>query len=152
MMTDYGYLPFNVKNEARGQAVHVIIEGEIDMASAPVLESWLRLAEGNGASAIVADLNAVTFMDGSGLRVFLGAAERSSRVRRTFAIRGASRAVRRVFAVTATTHLLSDPDLTYGPQILGAGRGLHLQMEGAPRIAVARDSQQRVRRMKHRKD
>lgn len=98
---------FNVVSEQCGHATHLRILGEIDMATAPVLEGCLQEVESNGGTAIVVDLEQVTFMDCSGLRPFLEAAQRASRSGRTFAITRAPAAVRRVLQITGTTHLLA---------------------------------------------
>ena len=105
--------PFSVTSEQRGHAAYVRLSGEIDIATAPVLEGWLQTAECNGNTAIVADLEEVTFMDASGLRAFLGAAERASRSGRTFAIVRAPACVQRVLQITGTTHLLAADALTF---------------------------------------
>lgn len=99
--------PFSVTGEHRGQAAHLRLFGEIDMAAVPVLERSLRAAESNGNSAIVVDLERVTFIDASGLRAFLGAAKRAGRSGRTFTITRAPAVVQRVLQITGTTHLLA---------------------------------------------
>lgn len=98
---------FSVTSEIRGHAAHLRLFGEIDMATAPVLEGWLQSAESNGNTAIVVDLEQVTFIDASGLRPFLGAAQRAIHSGRTFAITRAPAVVQRVLQITGTTHLLS---------------------------------------------
>jgi len=105
--------PFSVTSEQRGHAAHLRLSGEIDLATAPVLERWLQTAERNGNTAIVLDLGDVTFIDVSGLRAFLGAAERASRSGRTFAIVRAPALVQRVLQFTGTTHLLAADALTF---------------------------------------
>lgn len=99
--------PFSITSEQRGHAAHVRPFGEIDMQTAPLLEGWLQTAESNGNTAIVVDLEQVTFMDASGVRVFLDAAHRASRSGRTFAIIKAPAMVQRILQVTGTTHLLA---------------------------------------------
>jgi anti-anti-sigma factor len=106
--------PFSVTSEQRGHAAHLRLSGEIDIATAPVLEGWLHTAERNGNTAIVLDLEEVTFMDASGLRAFLGAAERATRCGRTFAIVRPPALVQRVLQITGTAHLLAaDAGVTF---------------------------------------
>lgn len=99
--------PFRVSNEQRGDSAHLSLFGEIDVATTPVLEEWIHAAERNGSTAIIVDLEQVTFMDVSGLRAFLGAAQRAGRSGRTFAIVKAPRVVQRVLQITGTTHLVA---------------------------------------------
>ncbi|HEX9697511.1 MAG TPA: STAS domain-containing protein [Actinomycetota bacterium] len=102
-------------SEQRGHVAYLGLSGEIDIATAPALEGWLRAAESNGNTAIVVDLEAVTFMDVSGLRAFLGAAERARGSRRTFGIARAPAIVQRVFQITGTTHLLAEDAHAFFP-------------------------------------
>ena len=107
--------PFNITSEQHGHAAHLRISGEIDIATVSTLEGWLHTVESNGNSAIVLDLEAVTFMDCSALNVFLGAADRASRSGRTFSLVRAPALVRRVLRITDNTHLLGADAL--GPSI-----------------------------------
>jgi len=104
---------FSVTSEQRGHAAHLRLSGEIDIATSPILEGWLRTAESNGNTAIVVDLEQVTFMDASGIHAFIGAAERARRSRRTFAIVRAPAVVQRVLQITRTTHLLAADALAF---------------------------------------
>lgn len=97
---------FSVTIEQRDHAAYLRLYGEIDIATAPILERKLEAAESNGHAAIVVDLQQVTFMDASGLRVFLRAKQRAIRSGRTFSMTGSPRRVMRVLRITGTTHLL----------------------------------------------
>jgi anti-sigma B factor antagonist len=82
----------------------VVVTGEIDMATAPMLGRELTSAIESGDGPVVLDLSEVTFFDSSGLRVAIVAhralAEQGRRlavvchpeghVRRTFALAGLS--------------------------------------------------------------
>lgn len=107
--------PFSVTSEQRGHSAHLRLFGEIDMATVPLLEQWLQAAESNGNTAIVVDLERVTFIDAGGLRAFLGAAKRASRGGRTFAITRVPALVLRVLRITGTTHLLAADTLVSAP-------------------------------------
>lgn len=107
--------PFSVTSEQRGHAAHLRMFGEIDMATAPALEGWLQKAESNGNTAIVVDLEQVTFMDASGIRVFLGAAQRATASGRTFGIIRAPAMVQRILQITGTSHLLAADALAPNP-------------------------------------
>jgi anti-sigma B factor antagonist len=101
---------FKVSSEQRGHAAHLCLSGELDLATSPILERSLQGAESNGNIAIVVDLEQVTFMDVSGLRAFLGAAERASGSGRTFSMVKAPAVVRRVLQITRTTYLLGSDE------------------------------------------
>ncbi|HVL89950.1 MAG TPA: STAS domain-containing protein [Actinomycetota bacterium] len=105
----------SVSGEQRGHAAHLHVSGEIDLATAPVLEGWLDTAERNGNRAIVVDLEHVTFIDASGLRAFLHAAQRASLAGRTLELTNAPAVVRRVLQLTGCTHLLAADPLAQSP-------------------------------------
>jgi len=65
-----------VRSERRGDAFHVEPSGELDIATAELLEQELRAAEDSDAARIVLDLSGLAFMDSTGLRVVLDANER----------------------------------------------------------------------------
>ena len=50
----------------------IAVTGEIDLATAPIVEDELRRAEGS-EDVIVLDLGGVTFMDSSGIRIVIAA-------------------------------------------------------------------------------
>ena len=102
---------FSVTSEQRGHTAYLHVAGELDMATSPVLEGRLHVAESNGNTAIVVDLQHLTFIDASGLRAFLGAAQRANGSGRTFTITRASTVVRRLLQITGTTHLLAADEL-----------------------------------------
>ena len=102
--------PFSVTGEQRGGAAYLRVSGEIDMATAPVLDERLRAAQSNGYTGIVVDLEHVTFMDITGLRSLIRAAEEARRSDKTFATVKATAIVKRVLQITGTAHLLdADP-------------------------------------------
>jgi anti-anti-sigma factor len=76
------------------------------MAAAPVLEQSLQVAESNGYTAIVLDLDQLTFVDAFGLHAFQRAADRAGRGGRDFKMVKASAMVRKMLQITGTTHLL----------------------------------------------
>ncbi len=79
----------------------VIVRGELDVATAPELESRLVEAEQTGARSLVLDLSGLGFMDSTGLRVVLGAASRAEQREARFAVMP-SRPVRRLLELTQT--------------------------------------------------
>jgi anti-anti-sigma factor len=82
-------------------AVRLSISGELDIISAAVLEQRLgALLEQDGASSIVLDLGALSFIDSTGLRVIVtGTRDFRDRGRQLTLIPGPP-AVQRVFELT----------------------------------------------------
>jgi anti-sigma B factor antagonist len=60
----------------RGRVV-VAPEGEVDFATAPLLEETLVGAQSSNAAQVLVDLTAVTFIDAAGLQTLLRAYARS---------------------------------------------------------------------------
>jgi anti-anti-sigma factor len=62
---------FSIQEHAQDDRYTLILAGELDLASAPVLEAaTLRLCA-NGANEIVFDLGRLSFIDSTGLRTIL---------------------------------------------------------------------------------
>ncbi|MDQ3723099.1 MAG: STAS domain-containing protein [Actinomycetota bacterium] len=87
-----------VRSEREGEAHIIELIGELDLAGAPRLEQALRDAEAGDASSIVVDLGALDFIDSTGLRLLVMAAERLKEGR--FSLLRGSRQVHRVFEMT----------------------------------------------------
>jgi anti-anti-sigma factor len=64
---------FNIEIVNRDDGLLVRVEGELDVATAPVLDEALKRAEESGAGLIVVDLTGVSFIDSTGLRALLEA-------------------------------------------------------------------------------
>jgi len=71
--------PFNIEVVDRDYGVIVRVEGELDVATAPVLDAALTLAEASDVPMIAIDLTGVTFIDSTGLRALLEAHARDKR-------------------------------------------------------------------------
>ena len=81
--------------------------GEIDMATAPLLEKHLLAAASEGVTSIVVDLADVTFMDSSGLNMFIRQSRIAEKNRVDFRVANPSGVVRSVFVQTGTLGLLA---------------------------------------------
>ncbi len=83
------------------------VAGDIDMEGAPVLESAILKLEqqsNNGSqNDLVIDLGEVLFIDSSGLRILLGAAQRLRDQGRNIVLRSTAPSVRRLLEITGTT-------------------------------------------------
>jgi anti-sigma B factor antagonist len=94
--------PASVHTETEDSSPVVVVTGEIDMATAPMLAQELEAAVRAGEGPVVLDLLDVTFFDSSGLRVAIVAhrdlgvkgrrlavvCDPQGHVRRTFALAG----------------------------------------------------------------
>ena len=87
--------------------MRVTAKGEIDAVSAETLSVRLSELIDDGARVIVLDAGAVSFMDSSGLRVIIGAANRLRALGGQLFIEGMSGAVQRVLEITGLLDRLS---------------------------------------------
>jgi anti-sigma B factor antagonist len=92
----------------RDDSIVVVIDGEIDIASAPEIQAVLdRL--GSDCDVIV-DVAGVDFMDSSGLKMFLADQMSRSLAGGSLHIRNSPRHVRRLMDVTGLGPLLLEPN------------------------------------------
>jgi anti-anti-sigma factor len=92
--------PFRCDVETLHGKVHVRPHGEIDIASAPLLESSLRELRETGFDHLVLDLREVTFLDSTGLRTILGWDDVARREGLDFELIPGPAAVQRLFSIT----------------------------------------------------
>ena len=110
-------------------SVSVHPSGELDLATAPLLDKTLREAQLDGR-VVVLDLRKLDFMDSAGVHVIVDAAERARREgRRLVVLRGPAR-VDRVFMLTGTADVLDisdhdprQPPTDHGPWWVAATNG-----------------------------
>ena len=88
------------------EACVIRIQGELDIATAPTLESVLLHAMESAAPSIVLDLQRVSFIDSMGLRVLVWAAKESSQDGDRLRIDCGSGPVRRTMDVTSLARSL----------------------------------------------
>src|ERR1700722_76488 len=89
------------------------LAGELDMANAPLLQSAIEGDGMDAAKTVVLDLQQLTFVDSTGLRVILSARELCWRRRKEVAITPGSEQVQRLLSVTGVSeHLrtIATPD------------------------------------------
>ena len=97
----------SVSELSRDGECRLAVEGELDMAGAPMLLAELERFESARPDGVLAvDLAGVTFMDVAGMRVLLGAAERAHRRGARFVIYNPRRIAQRVFSLTAVDQQL----------------------------------------------
>jgi anti-sigma B factor antagonist len=107
-----------VRDISAGGHHRLLLAGELDIASTPILEATIASLCDNGTSAIVLDLSELTFMDSTGLRAVLAADRLCGGKGHSFSVAGAGGPVRRLFELTGVTDALQfEPD---GPAPAGA--------------------------------
>jgi anti-anti-sigma factor len=90
-------------------AVALAVHGEVDLASAPKLEEELDRIIDGGARLVVVKLENVTFIDSTGLRVIITAADRLEGLEGQLFVDGASAAVAKVLEMTGLIERLRAP-------------------------------------------
>jgi anti-sigma B factor antagonist len=89
------------------------LSGELDLASAPILESEMERSDVAGAAIVVLDLRELRFIDSTGLRVLLAAHERSAERGQEFAVTPGSEQVQRLLSITRVNEhlrIMASPD------------------------------------------
>jgi anti-anti-sigma factor len=82
------------------------LSGELDLASAPLLEKEIASSKLESTAMVVLDLEDLKFIDSTGLRVVLSAHERTRQRGQEFAVTRGSPQVQRLLSITgAGEHL-----------------------------------------------
>jgi anti-sigma B factor antagonist len=89
---------FEIEIIERDDAVVLVVEGEIDIATAPLLEQRLTEAEAGDAPRLIVDLDRVSFMDSTGLQVLVAHTLSETNGRRIRLTKGSAQ-VQRLFTV-----------------------------------------------------
>lgn len=97
--------PFRVDIVPENGAVVVALSGELDLASADVLEREVRRLRLAGSNHVVVDLRDVEFMDSTGLRLLISLRNTAKREGHGMVVVPGSRQVQRIFDLTATRGL-----------------------------------------------
>lgn len=98
----------------------LILRGELDVSTAPKVETAVRQLEEQGSPLIVIDLRGLRFLDSSGLRLILEADGRARGEGRRLLVVPGPPEVQRVFRVTLTDSRLEFVD---DPSAIGATEG-----------------------------
>jgi anti-sigma B factor antagonist len=101
---------FDVAVDSDASMVELRLTGELDVASAPLLERRLAEACTEPRTLVVVDLAALTYCDSSGVRALVCASRRCADDGGEFRVIGARGAVRRVFEITNTSGILNVQD------------------------------------------
>jgi anti-sigma B factor antagonist len=91
-----------IDRKTDGGTVVLVLQGELDLTSAPTFERELRAAESLAPTRLVIDLSGLEFMDSTGLRALLVARERAGAESHQLMLRRGPRQVQRVLELTKT--------------------------------------------------
>jgi anti-anti-sigma factor len=91
--------PFNCTIRAQDDVVTVTPTGELDLATAPLLEAAMSCQRDLGISTLVVDLRGVTFIDSSGVHLLLRWACDTALRQHDFRVIPGSERVQLVFAI-----------------------------------------------------
>jgi len=101
---------FRCELEPERERVRVRPIGEIDIATAPVVEAQLSELTAAGFKQVTLDLSEVGFLDSTGLRMILEWDARSRADGFSFGLVAGPPCVQRLFELTNTTEMLSFSD------------------------------------------
>ena len=102
--------PLTVRVESGDGSATIALNGELDMATVPVLEDHLAQVEAGEVAEIKLDLREVTFLDSTALNAFIAARERAKEHGRRLILVGIGPPARRLLEITDTQYLLhGDP-------------------------------------------
>ena len=90
------------------------VKGEIDAYTAPLLKEKLLPATAKVAEKIVVDLNDVTYMDSTGLGVFISALKSTKEHGSTLTLVNLQERVHRLFKITSLDSIISIDTTTRG--------------------------------------
>jgi len=111
---------FTVQSAHRNGVARVALQGELDLATVPLLAEHMGLVDDDGdgtgdgdgdwagPTRVLLDLRGLTLMDSSGLRALLAAARDVSAHGHEFAAVGVNPTVRKVFELTGSVEFLNE--------------------------------------------
>lgn len=98
---------FYVEVTQDGETVVLRLEGELDTATARELRAALATAMATDATAVALDLAGLSFVDSTGIAVFLAACHQAETQGRSFTLRNPGRMVLKVLHLTGVDRLLA---------------------------------------------
>jgi anti-sigma B factor antagonist len=99
-------LALNIDVVERDRVLTLVVEGDLDIATAPLLDEQLAAAEAKDIAALVVDLDRVEFMDSSGLHVLLRHVAYSSQNGNRLRLTNGSAQVQRLFEISGMSEHL----------------------------------------------
>jgi len=83
-----------------GEPLVVTVRGEVDLATAPELESCIQRAFADAPGSVMLDLDGLTFIDSSGLRVLVALSKEARSRDASLTLRNVPRHAQRVLDLT----------------------------------------------------
>ena len=96
---------FEVTTKTADGVATVVLEGELDISTAPVLDATLADVERNGTATLLLDMARVRFIDSTGLRSLLSARSRAEASGQKLRLANLTVDVERVFDVTGVRRI-----------------------------------------------
>lgn len=90
---------FEVNVNKEGTHPVLYLRGEVDFATAPVLQDALNETISEGADKITLDFQEVTFLDSEGLKVLLDVYRQLNKTGGTIALHGCSKYIAKIFEI-----------------------------------------------------
>ncbi len=108
-MSDLGVYPVHLQIGRSSAADRLVLalRGELDLASAPLLEQELRDAEAGDRRHVVIDLSALEFMDSTGIELLVRAQRSADRNGHHVSLRRGPAQVQRLFELTGLVGLFA---------------------------------------------
>lgn len=97
---------FAVTTDTSERSTVLALRGELDVATAPALESALRAAFGASPTSMVVDLSDLSFLDSTGIRVLATAARRAESDGCSIVLMAPTQQVLRVLRLTGVDRLI----------------------------------------------
>lgn len=97
--------PFRVEVEYVERRAVVIVAGEVDLATAPILLRTARSTLSIPVDGIAVDLGQVTFLDSSGIHALLTLRREATERQIAFTLTAVARQARRVLEITGLTDM-----------------------------------------------
>ncbi len=98
---------FEVAERSEGDFAHVVVRGEIDVATAPTLREHLYAAVDRSSGPVIVDLLGVTFIDSTALGVLIGTRERAEQRGTGLRLVVEEARIIKIFEITGLTELFS---------------------------------------------
>ncbi len=98
---------FAVDERNDGDRVHVVVQGELDVATAPTLRDHLHAIVDRSRGPVIVDLLAVTFIDSTALGVLIGTKERADQRGIDLHLVIEEARIIKIFEITGLTELFS---------------------------------------------
>ena len=100
---------FGIHLESQPGTVRLRLQGELDLATVPKLEEALKTARRHNPVNLEVDIDDLSFIGATGLRVLVAAHRQASVTGRTFTVTNPDRMARRLMQLTRTTFLYEGP-------------------------------------------